>query len=290
MNRPYSMFHISFILVMFLYQFSVGCMILLALMPLKEVDIQFYRLSSGLSSILMAISLFLAVYYPFQLPQSFGVDRAAQGFWPPLTLGLYVLFFLLCTLLYFRMRWKKAARAKLILRASALVGALALICEGFVYRPETLQGGLKDAVLPLHFLTASMFLGVFLLAMVFGHWYLVKSMPKRLLARMAEMVIVVLVARMVVVFTTLWVYYHYVSGGQVAVDNLMDIARGHGLFFWERIAAGLGIPAVLSLMIWKTAKIGANQSATGLLYVGVVFVIIGEMISKYIFLLSGIPI
>jgi hypothetical protein len=54
--------------------------------------------------------------------------------------------------------------------------------------------------------------------------------------------------------------------------------------------AGLGIPAVLSYMIWKTAKIGANQSATGLLYVGVVFVIIGEMVSKYIFLLSGIPI
>ena len=51
-----------------------------------------------------------------------------------------------------------------------------------------------------------------------------------------------------------------------------------------------GIPLVLSFMIWSTARMGANQSATGLLYVGVVFVIIGEIISKYMFVMSGIPI
>ncbi|HCU24528.1 MAG TPA: hypothetical protein DF383_05880 [Deltaproteobacteria bacterium] len=284
------MFHVSFILVMFLYQFSVGCMILLALMPLKEVDVQFYRLASGLSALLTAIALFLAVYYPFELPQNFQVVRAEQGWWPQATLGLYFLFLALCFLLYLRMRQKKAAGGKFLVRLSALTGAAALIAEGFVYRTHDLYGGLKNFVLPLHFLTAAMFLGVFVLAMIFGHWYLVKSMPKRLLARMAEMLIVVLVARLLVVLATFWIYSSEVSSGAAAVGQLMDVTRGHGLFFWQRMLAGLGIPAVLSYMIWKTAKLGANQSATGLLYVGVVFVIIGEMISKYIFLLSSIPI
>lgn len=284
------MFHISFILVMFLYQFAVGCMILLALMPLKEVDIQFYRLSSGLSALLMAVGLFLQFYYPFELPKSFGVSSADARPWAPLALGLYVAFFLACLLLYVRMRLKKAHGAKALLYLTAILGATALAAEGLVYRPAQLYGGFKNAVLPLHFLSAALFLGVFLLAMVFGHWYLVKSMPKRLLARMAELLIAVLVFRIAVVAVTFWIYYRQVPGGKAALDGLMDIARGHGIFFWERTLAGLGIPAVLSLMIWKTAKIGANQSATGLLYVGVVFVIIGEMISKYIFLLSGIPI
>jgi hypothetical protein len=71
---------------------------------------------------------------------------------------------------------------------------------------------------------------------------------------------------------------------------MTDIVHGHGLFFWQRILTGLGIPLVLSYMIWSTARIGANQSATGLLYVGVVFVIIGEIISKYMFMMAGMPI
>lgn len=275
---------------MFLYQFSVGCIIMLALMPLKEVDFEFYRLSSGLATILMLIALGLQFYYPFELPQSFMVTPSDLGSWPKVTLGLYIGFFLACLVLYFRMRWKQAPGAKPLLYFAAVIGACALLAEGFLYRPLQLYGGWKSLVLPLHFLSAALFLGVFLLAMVFGHWYLVKSMPKRLLARMAELLIVVLILRIVVVLGTLWVYYNHVPGGKEAIDTLMNIEKGHGIFFWERTLAGLGIPAVLSYMIWKTAKLGANQSATGLLYVGVVFVIIGEMISKYIFLLSGIPI
>lgn len=152
------------------------------------------------------------------------------------------------------------------------------------------MGGLKSMVVPLDFVTAALFLGVFTLAMVFGHWYLVKSMPKKLLRRMAEILILILVVRILVVGGTLWVYATLVPGGAEAIHFLMDIAKGHGLFFWQRFLIGLGIPLVLSYMIWSTAKIGANQSATGLLYVGLVFVIIGEMISKYMFMLSGIPI
>ncbi len=284
------MYHISFILVMFLYQFSVGCMILLALMPLKDVDIEFYRLASGLSALLTAVGLFLNIYYPFELPKSFGVERLQQGLWPQVTLGLYIAFFAVSFFLYLRMRLEKSAGAKLLVRLSAAIGALSLIAEGMVYRTQDLYGGLKNFVLPLHFLTAAMFLGVFVLAMIFGHWYLVKSMPKRLLARMAELLIVILIARLLVVLATFWIYSSQVASGHAVLDQLMDMWRGHGLFFWQRMLAGLGIPAVLSYMIWKTAKLGANQSATGLLYVGVVFVIIGEMISKYIFLLSSIPI
>jgi hypothetical protein len=107
---------------------------------------------------------------------------------------------------------------------------------------------------------------------------------------MAEILILILVLRILVVGGSLWVYAFQVPGGSASLGMMTDIVHGHGLFFWQRILTGLGIPLVLSYMIWSTARIGANQSATGLLYVGVVFVIIGEIISKYMFMMAGMPI
>ena len=46
---------------------------------------------------------------------------------------------------------------------------------------------------------------------------------------------------------------------RVALAASLILAVAGGLFFWQRMLAGLGIPAVLSYMIWKTAKLGANH-------------------------------
>lgn len=284
------MFNISFILVLFLYQLSVGIILTLAVMPLKEVDRKFYQLSSGLAAFLVAIALGMVIYYPFELPQNFGVSPGQLGGLPQWALGLFLAYLALLLTTYVRLRLKKIGAAKALVRASAALGSLALVVQGLVYRPASLYGGLKAWVMPIDFLTAAMFLGVFMLAMVFGHWYLVQAMPKRLLRRMTEILILILVIRVLVVGGSLWVYASQVAGGAEAISNLMDMWQGHGMFFWQRILTGLAIPLILSYMIYSTAKMGANQSATGLLYVGVVFVIIGEMISKYMFVMSGIPI
>jgi hypothetical protein len=284
------MFHISFILVLFLYQLAVGCVLVLAMMPLKEVDRRFYQLSCGLSSIFMAVALGLAFYYPFDLPKNFNVSVEQLNGWPRVATGFFLAFLSVVFWTYVRLRRNIIAHAKGFVRFAALLGVLALAMEGLVFRPASLYGGLKALVMPVDFITAAAFLGVFMLAMVFGHWYLVQAMPKSLLRRMTEILFVILVIRILVVGGSLWVYAVGVQGGAEAIRGMMDIFHGHGLFFWQRILTGLGIPLILSYMIWATARIGANQSATGLLYVGVVFVIIGEIISKYMFILSGIPI
>ena len=284
------MFNVSFILVLFLYQLSVGILLTLAVMPLKEVDRKFYQLSSGLAALLVAVALGMVLYYPFELPKNFAVSPDQLGSLPRWAMGLFFLYLATLLLIYVRLRLKKIGGAKALVRVGALVGTAALVVQGLVYRPASLYGGLKAWVMPVDFITAAMFLGVFMLAMVFGHWYLVQAMPKRLLKRMTEILILILVIRVLVVGGSLWIYGSQVAGGAQAISNLMDLYQGHGMFFWQRILTGLAIPLVWSYMIYSTAKIGANQSATGLLYVGVVFVIIGEMISKYMFVMSGIPI
>ena len=42
-------------------------------------------------------------------------------------------------------------------------------------------------------------------------------------------------------------------------------------------------------MVGRTVRIGSTQSATGLLYVTMIFVLIGELISRYLYMTMGVP-
>jgi protein NrfD len=63
-----------------------------------------------------------------------------------------------------------------------------------------------------------------------------------------------------------------------------------GIFFWQRVLFGLGAPALLSYMTWETAKIRSTQSATGILYVDFFTVVVGEVLAKYLFLATRVPV
>jgi hypothetical protein len=49
--------------------------------------------------------------------------------------------------------------------------------------------------------------------------------------------------------------------------------------FWLLLRWGLGLigPLILCVLAWQTAKIRSTQSATGLLYVVVIFCFLGEL-------------
>jgi len=61
------------------------------------------------------------------------------------------------------------------------------------------------------------------------------------------------------------------------------------LFFLFRILWGIVGPLALSYFIWRTAEMRSNQAATGLLYVALVFVLIGELLSSYLTVATGFP-
>ena len=53
-------------------------------------------------------------------------------------------------------------------------------------------------------------------------------------------------------------------------------------------SAGLDVPLFLTLLVRSCVKIESNQSATGILYVEVVFVIIGEAIALHMLVTGGL--
>jgi hypothetical protein len=126
--------------------------------------------------------------------------------------------------------------------------------------------------------------GAVLLIMNLGHWYLVsRSLPFRLLARGA-----VLFALLAVLRTLLLAAAIVADPSRDGLAALLSLER-EALFFLFRVTWGILGPLALSYFIWKTAHMRSNQAATGLLYVALVFVLIGELLSSYLTVATGFP-
>ena len=59
-----------------------------------------------------------------------------------------------------------------------------------------------------------------------------------------------------------------------------------GLYLWIRILIGLVGPMVLAPMILKTVQLRGTMSATGLLYIAMMMIIIGEIFSRFFLLVD----
>ena len=74
----------------------------------------------------------------------------------------------------------------------------------------------------------------------------------------------------------------------LSVDGLTGFLLGSGIFILARWGFGLLAPIVMAWMTWKCVQIKSNQSATGILYVILAFVLIGEILAKYFLLSEGL--
>ena len=130
-------------------------------------------------------------------------------------------------------------------------------------------------------LCASIFAGVL------GHWYLnATNLPINLLAHATRILWGLLGARL------LWNSYAAFTlqighrGDQVSIFRFLQkiegLLLGVGLFF------GVIFPLILTYMVYETVKVKSTQSATGILYVVVTSVLMGELAYKYYLLEYGL--
>jgi hypothetical protein len=117
-----------------------------------------------------------------------------------------------------------------------------------------------------------------------GHWYLVsRSLPFALLARGAALFAALAASRAALLAVAV-IAVPWTEG----FASLVSLERD-ALFFLFRVLWGIVGPLALSYFIWKTADMKSNQAATGLLYVALVFVLIGELLSSYLTVATGFP-
>ena len=123
-------------------------------------------------------------------------------------------------------------------------------------------------------------LGSVNLAMTLGHWYLVvRGMAIDPLKRLSMATLYAAIAKTLVVIVAL------VAGGV-----FREIAVHQAIFFLMRVGWGLVGPLLLFPMVWGTVKIRSTMAATGILYVDVVAVVIGEVLGAWLSTLAHLPL
>src|SRR5262245_19862510 len=244
---------------LFLLEACAGTAFLLLFFPPKVLGRGFFSLHGGLAAAFGALALATR-------PEGLPMPVATAG------VALLAVYTLLA-------QAGRASFARPLLLGGAVCAGWALVRVALA-APRT--GG--DAWTAVGAATGGLFFGAVLLIMNLGHWYLVsRSLPFALLARGAA-----LFAGLAAFRTAYLAVAVVVHRGTEGLSALLSLEHD-ALFFLFRVLWGIAGPLALSYFIWRTAEMKSNQAATGLLYVALVFVLIGELLSSYLTVATGFP-
>jgi hypothetical protein len=246
------------ILIQFLLRATFGMAAAMAYTSPKEVTSGYYR--NHLYVLLGFNVLASLVAYS---------HRAECALWPPIAAVALCYVGAVCWL-YEKPRL--GILALIEVAATSLVGlTISKFQSGDVATSESGTPGmpLKKLLQYLDPISGGLVLGVTLAAMFLGHWYL--NTPTMKMAPLKKLVLgmgIALVLRAVVCGTGLVLTFQYADPHQLSM-----------WFVLMRWLAGIVGAMGVVWMTWETLKIPNTQSATGILYVGVIVTFIGELAS-----------
>jgi protein NrfD len=262
------------VLFLFLSHLAIGIVFTLVFVS-RDAGVKFFRFNAGLAALLMVAA------FTFRPPEASATEWGRVAFGALIVLEAAVVIY-----------WATVGRTLASIRpAIAITGVVAGIVAILSQAIASTTGGPPvQAMTILSFFSSALLLGGACTAMILGHWYLVipslevshlQSIVKFHMASMALRVVVVAAAIFVAIVS-------WEPGlGPSFRSYIFSIA---GIFFWQRVLFGLAGPAVLSYLTWETAKIRSTQSATGILYVDFFTVVVGEVLAKYLFLATRVPV
>ncbi len=173
--------------------------------------------------------------------------------------------------------------------ASAAIGlALVAVVAYYVSLPTW---GYAGSLLSIAAGTLSV--GLVVLAMTLGHWYLVTPrLPREPLEELTLLLVAAVALQSVLLVVNVIIPARDVPD---ATAFLGSTTLGANPAFWLRIAIGLLFPAALGSMSFISsrgypANENAMMSATGLLYIAVGAVLVGEVLARGLMFLTGVPV
>jgi hypothetical protein len=267
---------LSTVLSLFLIHLGIGIGFMLALVS-REAGVKFFRFNAGLAAVLIAIG------FAFREPAASDsrlIDRTALVALAACEAALVIYWGTIGRML--------ASLRSLLVAAVVVAGVVTLVAHGLAVAVHA--GGMARLLVVASFLTSAALLGGACGAMILGHWYLIlPSMDVSLLQSLVKFHIASMVLRVVVVAAAVFMAIAtWQPGAGPSFERY--ILSIDGIFFWQRVLFGLLGPALLSYLTWETAKIRSTQSATGILYVDFFTVVVGEVLAKYLLLVTSVPV
>ena len=171
--------------------------------------------------------------------------------------------------------------------ASLSLGLVAVIAGVMILMPRGF-GVVGAVTYALTAVTSSLVLGLTSCAMLFGHWYLIDlEMPVDYIRSFVRILGMVLIADLVALGLAVALPLLAGGPGGAAVHELF---RAHLGLLAVRIILGPIATIILVWMCWQTLKIPQTMAATGLLYIAIMSVIVGEMLGRFILFRTAVPL
>jgi hypothetical protein len=249
------------ILTQFLLRMSFGLALGMAITSPKQVTSGYYRnhlyVLLGLNVLAALIALSVRSSFPL---------------WPPLV-GAGLSYVGSVIWLY--------EKPRLGLIALWMIALVSLIGGLMTTEFSRASGELALGLTWLDMPSSGLVLGITMAAMLLGHWYL--NSPTMALAPLKRLV--ALMGAAIAVRTLLCAagaILEWQTAGTPETIRLMLLA--------VRWLFGLVLAGATTLMAWQTLKIPNTQSATGILYVGVIATFLGELVSLMLTSGSSFPV
>ena len=272
-------FSSSFLL--FFYQIALGGLFGLSATPFHELERAFYKSTAGVLFVIAVLGLWgkSPLYW-----QNIAGENSFATVAEILFYGLFVISFAA----YMISLWgeNQAIRARSF-ASCVLCGSTGLIfsAHGFYQAPFW---SLETLVYPIAFFLSALLLGTVTVGMLLGHWYLIDTgQSLDPFVRIYKFFVVALVLQTIFLLMALIVLYNF--GVSESVIGLERLWTDHRTLFLTRIIAGQVAPLILSWMIWRTLVIPHTMAATGLFYIALLGVFVGEILGKQILALTSLP-
>ena len=267
--------------LVFFYQISLGGLFALAGTPFHEIERAFYKSTAAV--------LYLIALLGLWGKSPLYMEAMNTGLsW---TLGFEILFhlaFVAAFSCYMVSLWTE----RQVFRARSFAASVLTGLAGLVFSAQTFHDGpyfsVETVVYPLSFFLSSLLLGSVTVGMLIGHWYLIdtgQSLDPFL--RVFRFFVLTLIAQffffLIAPLTLFWV------GTSQSVAALSELWQRHSTLLVTRAIVGQGAPLILSWMIWRTLLIPHTMAATGLFYIALLGVFVGEILGRQIIALTSLP-
>lgn len=245
------------------------------MMPRKEVTDGFFRIQ-----MLVALGLCVLAVLTMDVTSLTGMSseisekeifRAEE--WTSVLKGLMIAGALTAYAghIFWKLGRRGPGRGTIFLLGALCIGSLMLHSAMMISAAQGIHQTASD-------LSSAAVLGAMLTGMLLGHWYLTTpTMSIRPLTWFARILLAAAVVRMLVSGVSLGKF------GWTATDTT------HALWLGMRLIGGILVPLVTSFMVVRILRYRNTQSATGVLFAGLILVFMGEMTAALLERDLGIP-
>jgi hypothetical protein len=267
--------------LIFFYQVALGGLFALAGTPFHEIERAFYKSTAGVLYVIALLGLW----------GKSGLYTEAVATGTSWGIALEIIFhgaFVLSFTCYMISLWmeRPVFRARSF-ASCVLTGAAGLVISTqHFYQAPALS--VETLIYPVMFLVSALLLGSVTVGMLIGHWYLIDTgQSLEPFVRIFRFFVATLIVQGALLVLSPAALYWLGTENSGAALHLAW--QRHSTLCLTRVAVGQGAPLVLSWMIWRTLLIPHTMAATGLFYIALLGVFVGEILGRQILALTSLP-